>query len=98
MTSMQTFGNQTFINAISPTPGELRPARLGDGRHGGDKFETLPRLNRLDAPINVKTALNSVGGDFERVVKITTCLTDEQNADAYRVIALLNTLPSQWLT
>ncbi len=36
---------------------------------------------------NIKTALNSVGGDFEHVVKITTYLTDiEQNADAYREV------------
>jgi enamine deaminase RidA (YjgF/YER057c/UK114 family) len=34
---------------------------------------------------NIRTALKSVGGDFEHVVKITTYLTDiEQNADAYR--------------
>jgi enamine deaminase RidA (YjgF/YER057c/UK114 family) len=36
---------------------------------------------------NIRTALNSVGGDFEHVVKITTYLTDiEQNADAYREV------------
>jgi enamine deaminase RidA (YjgF/YER057c/UK114 family) len=36
---------------------------------------------------NIKTALNSVGGDFEHVVKITTYLTDiEQNAEAYREV------------
>ncbi len=36
---------------------------------------------------NIKTALNSVGGDFEHVVKITTYLTNiEQNADAYREV------------
>jgi enamine deaminase RidA (YjgF/YER057c/UK114 family) len=36
---------------------------------------------------NIKAALNSVGGDFEHVVKLTTYLTDiEQNADTYREV------------
>src|ERR1700730_11507251 len=36
---------------------------------------------------NIKIALNSAGGDFEHVVKITTYLTDiEQNAAAYREV------------
>jgi 2-iminobutanoate/2-iminopropanoate deaminase len=36
---------------------------------------------------NIKTALASVGGNFEHVVKLTTYLTDiEQNADAYREV------------
>jgi enamine deaminase RidA (YjgF/YER057c/UK114 family) len=52
---------------------------------------------------NIKTALNSVGGDFEHVVKITTYLTDiEQNADAYREVrasffANMATLPASTL-
>jgi enamine deaminase RidA (YjgF/YER057c/UK114 family) len=52
---------------------------------------------------NIRTALKSVGGDFEHVVKITTYLTDiEQNADAYRevrasVFANKSTLPASTL-
>ncbi len=52
---------------------------------------------------NIKTALSSVGGDFEHVVKLTTYMTDlEQNADAYRevrasVFANKATLPASTL-
>jgi enamine deaminase RidA (YjgF/YER057c/UK114 family) len=36
---------------------------------------------------NIKTALASVGGSMENVVRLVTCLTDiEQNAEAHREV------------
>jgi enamine deaminase RidA (YjgF/YER057c/UK114 family) len=45
------------------------------------------RAQATQAFENIRTALKSVGGDFEHVVKLTTYLTDiEQNAEAYREV------------
>jgi enamine deaminase RidA (YjgF/YER057c/UK114 family) len=53
-----------------PRPGSIRAAQ-------GFRAQAMQDLE------NIKTAVNSVRGDFEHVVKFTTCLTDlEQNADA----------------
>ncbi len=57
------------------------------GVDAGGKAAQGFRAQAMQAFENIKTALNSVGGDFEHVVKITTYLTDiEQNADAYREV------------
>jgi hypothetical protein len=45
---MPTFGNRTSFNATARGPARLRDS--------GDKFETLPKLNRLDAQINNRDA------------------------------------------
>jgi enamine deaminase RidA (YjgF/YER057c/UK114 family) len=43
------------------------------------------RAQAVQVMENIKTALGSVGGDFEHVVKITSYLTDiEANADVFR--------------
>ena len=53
------------------------------GVDAGGKAVQDFRAQAMQVFENIKTALNSVGGDFEHVVKITTYLTDiEQNADA----------------
>ena len=57
------------------------------GVDAGGKVAQGFRAQAMQVFENIKTALNSVGGDFEHVVKITTYLTDiEQNADAYREV------------
>jgi enamine deaminase RidA (YjgF/YER057c/UK114 family) len=57
------------------------------GVDAGGKAAQGFRAQAMQVFENIKTALNSVGGDFEHVVKITTYLTDiEQNADAYREV------------
>jgi enamine deaminase RidA (YjgF/YER057c/UK114 family) len=57
------------------------------GVDAGGKAAQGFRAQAMQAFENIKTALNSVGGDFEHVVKLTTYLTDiEQNADAYREV------------
>jgi enamine deaminase RidA (YjgF/YER057c/UK114 family) len=57
------------------------------GVDAGGKAAQGFRSQAMQVFENIKTALNSVGGDFEHVVKITTYLTDiEQNADAYREV------------
>jgi enamine deaminase RidA (YjgF/YER057c/UK114 family) len=60
------------------------------GVDAGGKAAQGFRAQAMQAFENIKTALNSVGGDFEHVVKITTYLTDiEQDADAYREVRAL---------
>jgi enamine deaminase RidA (YjgF/YER057c/UK114 family) len=60
------------------------------GVDAGGKAAQGFRAQAMQVFENIKTALNSVGGDFEHVVKITTYLTDiEQNADAYREVRAL---------
>jgi enamine deaminase RidA (YjgF/YER057c/UK114 family) len=60
------------------------------GVDAGGKAAQDFRAQAMQVFENIKTALNSVGGDFEHVVKITTYLTDiEQNADAYREVRAL---------
>jgi enamine deaminase RidA (YjgF/YER057c/UK114 family) len=45
------------------------------------------RAQAMQAFENIKTALASVGGSMENVVRLTTYMTDlEQNADAYREV------------
>ena len=57
------------------------------GVDAGGKAAQGFRAQAMQVFENIKTALNSVGGDFEHVVKLTTYLTDiEQNADAYREV------------
>ena len=57
------------------------------GVDAGGKAAQGFRAQAMQVFENIKTALNSVGGDFEHVVKITTYLTDiEQSADAYREV------------
>jgi enamine deaminase RidA (YjgF/YER057c/UK114 family) len=57
------------------------------GVDAGGKAAQGFRAQAVQVFENIKAALNSVGGDFEHVVKITTYLTDiEQNADAYREV------------
>ena len=57
------------------------------GVDSGGKAAQGFRAQAMQAFENIKTALSSVGGDFEHVVKITTYLTDiEQNADSYREV------------
>jgi enamine deaminase RidA (YjgF/YER057c/UK114 family) len=73
------------------------------GVDAGGKAAQGFRAQAMQVFENIKTALNSVGGDFEHVVKITTYLTDiEQNADAYREVRALffankTTLPASTL-
>jgi enamine deaminase RidA (YjgF/YER057c/UK114 family) len=60
------------------------------GVDAGGKAAQGFRAQAMQVFENIKTALNSAGGDFEHVVKITTYLTDiEQNADAYREVRAL---------
>src|SRR5215471_19777741 len=45
------------------------------------------RAQAMQAFANIKTALASVGGNMDQVVRLTTYLTDiQQNADAYREV------------
>jgi enamine deaminase RidA (YjgF/YER057c/UK114 family) len=45
------------------------------------------RAQAMQAFTNIKTALASVGGSMDQVVRLTTYLTDiQQNADAYREV------------
>jgi enamine deaminase RidA (YjgF/YER057c/UK114 family) len=57
------------------------------GVDAGGKAAQGFRAQAMQVFENIKTALNSAGGDFEHIVKMTTYLTDiEQNADAYREV------------
>jgi len=57
------------------------------GVDGGGKVAQGFRAQVTQVMENIKTALASVGGDFEHVVKLTSYLTDiEQNAEVYREV------------
>src|SRR5262249_2971694 len=59
--------------------------RTGGG--GGGKVARGFRAQAVQVFENIKTALASVGGSFENIVKLTSYLTDiEQNAAEYREV------------
>jgi 2-iminobutanoate/2-iminopropanoate deaminase len=57
------------------------------GVDAGGKSAQGFRAQAMQAFENIKTALASVGGSMDNVVRLTTYMTDlEQNADAYREV------------
>jgi enamine deaminase RidA (YjgF/YER057c/UK114 family) len=57
------------------------------GVDAGGKSAQGFRAQAMQAFENIKTALASVGGSMDNIVRLTTYMTDlEQNADAYREV------------
>ena len=57
------------------------------GMDGAGKVAQGFRAQAVQVMENIKTALASVGGDFDHIVKLTSYLTDlEANADVFREV------------